>query len=209
MDYIKVKAKHYLNTTFTLKEMGCLIKFQLLVSQLERPLTESEIARELPEITWRSVQGKLKEQSTSVQDIVEKVLEDCQEVFRLRSLASERMKNYRNKAKNNRAVMHNENATNKIIEENIKEDKHIGGNPYLVNLYKGQNKELLKAYPGHLGKFCLALNAALKNGWNVPAAEKRIWEVAGKDVPPWEIFNKKEGVMDNERIKRIAEIRNL
>lgn len=66
-------------------------------------------------------------------------------------------------------------------------------NSYLIALYKSQNRSLLTAYPNHLKKFVHALEMAVGDGWSRPEVEQRLYEVAGKDIPPWEIFKRKEG----------------
>jgi len=66
-------------------------------------------------------------------------------------------------------------------------------NSYLITLYKSQNRNLLTAYPNHLKKFVHALEVAVGDGWSRPEVEKRLYEIAGKDIPPWEIFKRKEG----------------
>jgi hypothetical protein len=73
----------------------------------------------------------------------------------------------------------------------LKEYKETPTESHLINLWKSKNREFLNAYPSHLKKFVRALGVALKNGWLAPDAEKRIFETAGKDVPPWDLFKER------------------
>lgn len=64
--------------------------------------------------------------------------------------------------------------------------------PFLLTLYKSQNKEHLRAYPKWHSQIEAEIVAALANGWTAKEIEEQLYLVAGKGTPPWEIFKKKE-----------------
>lgn len=90
MEWIKIKNKHILLNKLSLKEIGVLVKMQCLAAHLERIPTEDEIKMTVPKGTLTTLQARLKLCSTSLQEVLDKVLEDVQACLKHRYEAKKR-----------------------------------------------------------------------------------------------------------------------
>jgi len=108
-----------------LSEIGTAIVLQCLTAQLERIPTEKEMLGVCHYKQLKRIQEVFKEQSIDLQYVLNKVLIDVQYTVNMRSRAAQRQKKFRvitDKTKNSNALC---NATDKIREDKIREDKNI------------------------------------------------------------------------------------
>jgi len=98
MEWIKIKQCH-ISDEFTDAEVGCLIRFQLLVARLERMPTDKEISKNTSSRTWAATKQTLSTHKVTPKQIALKILEDCQKTQRNKSTSAATSQRYRNKNK--------------------------------------------------------------------------------------------------------------
>lgn len=79
-------------------------------------------------------------------------------------------------------------------KDKVKDKDKGRGCHFLLNTWRSKNPEYARAYPKHALKIESAISAALKSGYTHQEIEKIIWDTAGKNVPPWELFPKKTDI---------------
>lgn len=121
MEWIKIKNKHILLNKLSLKEIGVLVKMQCLAAHLERIPTEDEIKMTVPKGTLTTLQARLKLCSTSLQEVLDKVLEDVQACLKHRSEAKKRKVSSRI----NKGLTTNVTQDGSSLEEKRVEEKRV------------------------------------------------------------------------------------
>jgi hypothetical protein len=138
MDWIKIKHKH-VTTNMTDAELGKLVRFQLEVARLERPMTNEEICaffgRKEAQKSWENV---TKKHQICVDFVTKKVLEDCESVTKLRQKNKKKSHVYRSNQKNVTGDA-SASVTEQIREDKIREDKDIPYNPFFPILNSWNN----------------------------------------------------------------------
>lgn len=241
-------------------EKSTLVELQLLTAFLERIPTESEMVQATSEHLLNRVRQVLEGQSTTLRQVLDKVLEDVQDVSDKRLAGLLRKRKWDKKAKNQteeRVTRTPSNEADKIREDKIREEERRvpplpsqgfpkTGEPenqipegtvsplsgvgqplqvppptspveFLLKTWKAQNREADQAYPKWAGMIQAEISAALARGIPADKIEKRLWEIAGKGVKPWDLFPKEiekevQRGTDNwsadEERRRTAEILN-
>ena len=92
--------------------------------------TEEEMIKETSEHLLTTVQHRLKGQSTTLQQVLDKVLEDVQAIIHKRSMSKARVKKYRENAEKSNTVTHYTCEAEKRREEKRREEKNkrVGNN---------------------------------------------------------------------------------
>ncbi len=206
MDWVKIKEKHILHTGFTLAEIGCLVKAQLLTAHLERMPTEKELFSELPKHTLDTVQSKLGDQSTTLRQVLDKVLEDVRAVVDRRLANKARVKKHRENKEKIDVVTHYSNEPEKRREDKRREDNITPLPPtpvqYLLNQWRSKNR--LEARNLKLSNMAEAeISAALNRGIKATEIEKIIWDTAGKGIKPWELFQRPSNKIQDPSVEAI------
>jgi hypothetical protein len=97
MDWFKVKVSHCLYSNFSSSEKAAWLDIMALTTHLEREPNEQEMLKVCHHKTLRSLQERLKEQSTDLQGVVKKVLRDVQEALKERERWKDRKRQQREK----------------------------------------------------------------------------------------------------------------
>jgi len=97
MDWIKVKVNHIIHEydDLTDKEFRAWMKIMAVTAFLEHDPTQKQILKECHHKTLKSLQEKLKDHSTDLQDIAKKVLRDVQDVSKQRDMSKLRKRRQR------------------------------------------------------------------------------------------------------------------
>lgn len=96
MEWIKIKSEH-ISPLFTDAQVGCLVRFQLLVARLKRMPTDDEIKQQLAGVSLVKLKDKLSVLGVSLDYIATKVLEDVNTIEIQRENNKERQRRFREK----------------------------------------------------------------------------------------------------------------
>jgi len=138
MDWTKIKPKHFLFTDFTLSEHGALARILCLAAHLERTPSEQEMVNVTHYKTLKALQQRLNSHSITLQQAVNKVLEDAQGIEYKRKISRETTRRYREKIELSDTSL---DTTEKRREEKRREE-----------LYKERFEITWKNYPKKAGK---------------------------------------------------------
>jgi len=97
MEWTKIKPHHFLYTDYTLANIGCLTVLICLTAQLERMPTESEMVQHTHKKSLNSLNVALKQRGYCINNLLSKVLEDCDGVKHKRNLSRLSSDRYRKK----------------------------------------------------------------------------------------------------------------
>ena len=97
MEFTKVKPMHYLMTGYTPQQKGNLVTIVCLTAHLERKPTDREVLQHMHNNAVTSLEQALNLRGTSLELVMDKVLEDCDRVNHKRGLNAKHQKTYREK----------------------------------------------------------------------------------------------------------------
>ena len=144
MDWFKIKNKH-LSRSYTLANLGALLRFQSLVSILERHPTREEMLMEIPSRHLVALELALGKTGVDLELISSKVLEDVEQVTSKREAGKQRKRKQRDLGKMSRVTVLPSHATDKRrLEESIvdkrREDKNTIPDEFInaLSLFEGK-----------------------------------------------------------------------
>lgn len=104
MEWTKIKPQHFLYTDYTLANIGCLTVLICLTAQLERMPTELEMVQHTHKKSLCSLNSALKQRGYCINNLLSKVLEDCDGVKHKRDLSCLSSDRYRKKQREVKVV---------------------------------------------------------------------------------------------------------
>jgi len=99
MEWTKIKTKHFLFTNYTSKEKGDLVTLMCLTAQLEHLPLREEMVKVVHYKALTHLQDMLNRRSMTLQDILNKVLEDVSKVKHKRDISRVTTKRHRDRGK--------------------------------------------------------------------------------------------------------------
>lgn len=145
MDWIKVKVKHaeYDFVGAPDHVFRAWIMAMIFTAALDKIPTPEQLELKLGENNYRDLCKHLKNTGTSVGNVLKKVMEDVNTVYRKRKHSSEYMSEYRSKTLHK--VLRGDNVNAKIREDKIREDRTVfKGLKHLAKKNPDMKKALLK-----------------------------------------------------------------
>ena len=128
MEWIKIKPGQILFKGYTPQQIGTLVQIQCLVAIAEHPLTEAQLLQNVHKSSYISLQNVLNMESISIQYICNKVLEDVENVNRMKHKAKIKKAEQREKLNNvPTPLIEDVPLTDKIRVDKIREDKKREG----------------------------------------------------------------------------------
>ena len=173
MDWVKIKSEH-ISSEYTDAQVGCLLRYQLLVARLGRIQTLKEISKETSIKVFSTMEQVLSKLGATSEQVASKVLEDWEQVESSKEAGKLRVRNYRAKQECN--VLQEITVTEQIREDKIR-----------VNKSREYNKEREKIPPSleDIKQFCKEKNITVdaekffyhyeSNGWMVGKVKMKSW----------------------------------
>jgi len=128
MEWTKIKPQHYLSGNFTLTECGAMVKLIALTASIERMPTPREMRAQVPQATCKGLAAALQGTGTTLIQVLDKVLEDVENIKNKRDISRDTSRRYTQKKKEKEAVIVSANdvssdTTDKSRVDKIREDK--------------------------------------------------------------------------------------
>ena len=175
MDWTRVKPQHILYTSYTPEQRGNLLTLLCLTAHLERLPIEAEMRQHVHYKGLTSLQEALNDHSTTLQEVLNKVVEDAQCVQHQRRLNAKHQKTYKNKQNGGKPLP---KAVEKIREDNIRD---IGEKPRTYKPFLKPSLQELKEYITSKGGGVEAqqfLDFYDSKGWMIGKNHMKDWRAA-------------------------------
>lgn len=121
MDWIKVKTRHILFEGMNAEVGWAWLKSMALTAQIETMPSEQQLKQIMHYKTLIALQRHFNDRSTSLQEVLNKVLMDVQRTVDLRTKSKEKMRQWREKKE---SVTSNDTSIDKIRVDKRREDKN-------------------------------------------------------------------------------------
>ena len=121
MDWIKIKAEH-ISEEYTDAEVGCLIRFQLLVFRYGRFPTQKELSKQTSIKVWGTLKQTMSRLGATPEQVASKVLEDREKARSKSEVEKLKKRNQREKFELSQGTKKNVPPLDKIRLDKIRED---------------------------------------------------------------------------------------
>jgi len=209
MDWIKIKAKH-ISPTMPLSTIGALVKFQLLVAQLERMPTLEEIDFLITTRRRVDIEYALSRVGVDIEYVASRILLDVEHVASRRQVEKIKKRNARYLRKMSPGTNQDASCPR---EDKIREDKiikEINKEKFPPEPPKGETlkrfeKPTLEAIKNYISEKLYSVDAETffdfyeSKGWLVGRVPMKNWQAA---VRTWHRKNNENGGMNNGHEKR-------
>jgi hypothetical protein len=183
MDWIKVYHKHLFGLTKL--EKATLVEIQILTAFLERLPLESEMVQATSEHALTTLRHHLDDRSTTLRQVLDKVLEDVQDVADKRLAGRQRKQKWLSNHKNptlERVPRTQGNEADKIREDKIREDKsNREGHNFVVPSFEEVSSYCLERKNGIDARSFIDFYSA--KGWLIGKSKMKDWRAC---VRTWE-----------------------
>ena len=121
MEWVKIKAGHVYGPKLTLLQIGALVLIQAMTAHFERIPTPEERREVISDWLLDSLRQALERQSTTLQEVLDEVLEDVRRVMENKAKDKRKIQNWRNKRKKEAVLPVSVTDKNRIEENRIEE----------------------------------------------------------------------------------------
>ena len=129
MKWTKIKPQHYISGNLSLDECGAMVRLICLTASIERMPTPRETRMQVPQATYSRLISKLQALDTTLIDVLDKVLEDVENIENKKQISRDTSRRYRKKTEekssdNEGSSDVSSDTTDKIRLDKIRLDKN-------------------------------------------------------------------------------------
>jgi hypothetical protein len=186
MEFCKIKPKHILFNDLTHAQIGQLVIIQCLTASLDRLPTDKEICKLMSQTQLKRIKEHCQTHGKPLEDVLQKVLEDVEDVLQTREYFKIKKREYRKKLAMSKGTVQDGLAADKNKNKNKNKIIHIG---HKAPVFEIPKSDQVYAY-------CLErnnnvdpdtfINFYSSKGWMIGKNKMKDWKAA---IRTWEKSN--------------------